>query len=762
MSFLGRMPLRRKITAVIMLTTTSVLMLAFTAQIVLSERQELQEVTGELDTLADIIAENTSAAVVFNDTESAETILYRLHANRAIMGAAIYTPDGKPFVRYRTVPRGTLAEQRNSSASRQDRMESYRAIKLRGKVIGTLYVASDLNDLASATRMQITTGISVMVVALLLAMAMTVVLRRLVTKPFVALSAAAQRVIREKNYAVRVDVSEIREDADLRHVMDAFNEMLGRIEARDDSLRRHQAHLERDVEARTLELSTASRRNQMILDAAGEGIFGLDASGTVTFMNPSAARILGCEADQLIGFDLHGRIHAAEEGEITRRLDECPTCSCRLEASARGTGEAVFRGQDGRRIPVEYTSNVIAGDHGEATSVVVTFRDITERLAVERMKDEFVSTVSHELRTPLTSIRGALGLLGSGLLNTAPAKGQRMLEIALANTDRLGRLINDILDLEKMTAGRVDLNRKVLSADDIIRQAVEAMLPMAERADLRIAVHASSASVYADPDRILQLLINLLSNAIKFSPPGTLIEVMGAVKQNQYRVSVRDRGRGVPEDKLETIFQRFQQVDASDSRDKGGTGLGLAICRTIAEAHGGTIWAEQAGPGSIFTFTVPLSHPDLAVARETNDVTTTWVPAAIRERTDVLLVEDDADLARVVIAALEQDGIRVVHAATGRAAMAALERVLPSLIILDVVLPELDGFEVVSWIRRNTTLQNVPLLVYSAEEVRSGDQERLTLGPTEFVTKSRVSIEEFQQRVIRLLSVVTKGVAGAA
>jgi signal transduction histidine kinase len=258
-------------------------------------------------------------------------------------------------------------------------------------------------------------------------------------------------------------------------------------------------------------------------------------------------------------------------------------------------------------VPIEYTSSTIVDARGNPSGVVVTFRDISERLAVERMKDEFVSTVSHELRTPLTSIRGALGLLGSGLLGNVDHRAKRMVDIAVTNTDRLVRLINDILDLERIDSGRVDLNRAAVVAGDLMIEAVEGLQSFADRAGVTIIAEPSQTGLWGDRDRIVQTLTNLLSNAVKFSPPGTTVRLNGSLADGIFTFAISDEGRGIPEDHLESIFERFKQVDASDSRQKGGTGLGLAICRSIVAAHGGRIWAESdEGQGTTFRFTIPL------------------------------------------------------------------------------------------------------------------------------------------------------------
>ncbi len=239
-------------------------------------------------------------------------------------------------------------------------------------------------------------------------------------------------------------------------------------------------------------------------------------------------------------------------------------------------------------------------------SVFLAFRDLTRRREVDRLKSEFVSVVSHELRTPLTSIHGSLGLLSSGLLGSE--KGRRMLEIAVNNTDRLIRLLNDILDIEKLESGAIHMNRTTCDAGDLIRRSAEVMKSMADEHNITIRVSDVSAAIDADCDRIVQCLTNLLSNAIKFSDPGTSVWISGKVVRDDVQFEVSDHGRGIPEGKRDSIFERFHQVDASDSRRKGGTGLGLAITRSIVLQHGGRIWlTSEAGKGSSFFFTIPLA-----------------------------------------------------------------------------------------------------------------------------------------------------------
>ena len=361
--------------------------------------------------------------------------------------------------------------------------------------------------------------------------------------------------------------------------------------------------------ARTQERGRAEelyRQQEILLDSVADGICGLDRHGLVSFANPAAARLLGAPASRLIGKPVHELLHGAAPADRACGED-CPLRRAAASQYAAAGEDNIFRA-DGSSFPAEYVLTPIL-DQGRFSGSVLSFRDISQRYALDRLKDEFISTVSHELRTPLTSIRGALGLLSSGILGEINEKAANLLRIALTNSDRLVRLINDILDLERIQSGREPLAFRPVQLADIVRQAIEDMQPVAEAAGVQLIHDTTQVEIAADPDRLLQVLTNLLSNAVKFSPPNSTVSVMLRPGVSGVTLSVIDHGRGIPADKLEAIFGRFQQVDASDSRQKGGSGLGLAICRTIVLQHSGRIWAERNPVrGSTFRVFLPY-HP---------------------------------------------------------------------------------------------------------------------------------------------------------
>jgi signal transduction histidine kinase len=280
--------------------------------------------------------------------------------------------------------------------------------------------------------------------------------------------------------------------------------------------------------------------------------------------------------------------------------------------------DEVFWRRDGTAIPVEYSANPLL-DEGRISGMVVAFQDVGERRRLEKMKDEFISTVSHELRTPLTSLRASLGLIHSGSLDKRPEKQRQMVELAIDNCDRLTRLVNDILDFDGAEKRRLPLNREPVEAIDLLRRAADVAHEAATQARMEFRIDAKASPVFADSERVMRVLNELVTNAIKFSPPGTTIQLSAqdtagsgtgdsASGAKEVCFTVADQGRGIAQEKLERIFEPFQQGDASDSRALGGTGLGLALCRSIVEQHDGRIWAEsEVGRGSRFLFTLPAA-----------------------------------------------------------------------------------------------------------------------------------------------------------
>ncbi len=370
-------------------------------------------------------------------------------------------------------------------------------------------------------------------------------------------------------------------------------------------------------------LRESAQRWQGLLEEVHLVVVGLDKTGRVEYVNPFFLQITGYSREEVIGANWFETFLPAQiKVELETFFREL------MQQKGNVTSQHAIATKSGAERIIAWNNTLVQNLSGEVTGTMSIGEDITERQALERMKDEFISVVSHELRTPLTSIHGGLGLISSGLVTPESENGRRILEIAAESTERLVRLVNDILDLERLQSGKMKLSRQRLCAAELLRRAAEEVEIIAESAGITLSVSAREIALEGDRDRLIQVLTNLLSNAIKFSPSGSTVSLtvclwdressIGHGEENQSPMpnsqfatvlfQVTDTGRGIPADKLESIFDRFQQVDASDSRQKGGTGLGLAICKSIILAHGGQIWVESIlGKGSTFYFTLPAT-----------------------------------------------------------------------------------------------------------------------------------------------------------
>ena len=374
----------------------------------------------------------------------------------------------------------------------------------------------------------------------------------------------------------------------------------------NDKLRRE---LEQRVEQRTRSLRQVSQQSQLLINSVGDGVYGVDTAGTVTFVNPRALEVLGYQPDQLVGHEAHATFHATQSDGSPFPPDLCYVTEAIAGHQVTNAEEDSYVRADGLVIPVEVTATPLIDD-GLAIGAVVVFRDVTQRREMDRMKREFVSIVSHELRTPVAAIHGSLGLLAGGAMGGLSASAQRMVDIALVSSDRLGRLINEILDVERIESGMLSMELGSHSCGELIESAASQVQVLAQKAGVRVSIGTTEGQVYADADRVVQTLINLLGNAIKFSDRGGYVSVRSEALGEFIQFAIRDDGRGIPEDKLDQVFARFHQVDSSDARQKGGSGLGLSISRSIVERLGGRIWAENnSAAGVTFFFTLPAQGP---------------------------------------------------------------------------------------------------------------------------------------------------------
>ena len=455
-----------------------------------------------------------------------------------------------------------------------------------------------------------------------------------------------------------------------------------------------------------------------IVESSDDAIVGKTLDGIVLSWNRAAERIFGYTAAEMIGQpiarlvpperldDLPGILRAVRSGE---RVDHFETERVR---------------KDGRRVHVSLTVSPIRDASGRVVGASKIARDVSARrradaereellrvaqkarVAAEnadRAKDQFLAMLAHELRNPLGALRNAILVA-----QRDGARSARALEIAVRQANSLGRLIDDLLDVARFTRGQIKLQRAVVAVASVVDRALETTRPQVEegRHTVSVAVEPADLEIDADPARLEQLLENLLGNAAKYTPPGGSIAVTAERNGDEVCIAVRDSGVGLEPDMLARVFDLFAQADRGLDRRQGGLGIGLTVVRRIAELHGGRVEARSAGLGTGAEFLVRL--PAGSLARPEPPVSELELaPAASGDGADILLIEDNVDAADSLKLLLELYGHHVRVAHDGETGIRMAERAAPDLLLIDIGLPNLDGYRIAERLREHPTLSGV-------------------------------------------------------
>ncbi len=633
------------------------------------------------------------------------------------------------------------------------------------------------------------------------------------------------------------------------------------ITARQAEIEEVNSNIEEIVKSRTEQLNNMAK----IVEQSSDGILTCTADGTIDSWNNGAQGVFGYKEYEIIGKNLSTLVPPEKESLFQNELREKLQQGKRIDAM-----ETRLLHKQGVEIDVLLFAVPWFNESGAYRGCSLTLHNISARKAAERRVSEFYSIVSHELRTPLTSIRGVLGLLESRTVEAETAEGMELLEVARTSSDRLIRLINDMLDLKKIESGKLELRKTKIDVKHLLANGLAALSGVAEEYKINLVTECpEQLHVEADWDKATQILTNLVSNAIKFSPCGETVKVIAERKDSVVRISVCDNGPGIAAKDINRLFDKFQQLDSSDSRNFEGTGLGLAISKALTEEHGGNIGvSSELKKGSTFWFELNLLPEQLsssgghsknarkALIVESNATLTQAISkhlqkhnfsfvvadtvAAAKEQISaglvpdlvlldlqmpdenglllleymktkeqfrdvpviavshnnkeeephlegtaffmdwifdarddasknesmqslermlkftakckVLIVDDDSELRKVIAAQLTSMGLDCIEATDGKEGLQLIESEAPDLVLLDLIMPELDGFAVVNELRQSKQGSQIPLIIYSCKDLDPTEKEALKLGLTRYLVKGEASYKDLIATVEELIS----------
>ena len=476
-----------------------------------------------------------------------------------------------------------------------------------------------------------------------------------------------------------------------------------------------------------LERNAALEQNHLLLETAGEGIFGLDREGRTTFVNPAAAKMLDFTPQELLGRKQHGITHYAKPDGTPNPREDCPICTAVEHGNTFHSDREVFWRRNGTPFPVDYIVQPIRQEQ-QITGCVVTFRDITERKQVEiamrqakdaaeqasYSKSRFLANMSHELRTPLNAILGYSEMLQEELEDLEMGElVPDLKKIRAAGTHLLG-LINDVLDISKIEAGKMDVFLEIFAVEQLLEEVSNTAEPLMEKKnnELHTDFGADLGEIHSDATKLRQMLLNLLSNAAKFTKNGTITLSVAretGEQGEQVRFAVTDTGIGMSAEQQGKIFDAFTQADASTTREYGGTGLGLAISKRFAEMLGGTLSVTSIfGQGSCFTLALPCDSSTLEIqsriaAQETR-------PTAKGLGNIVLLACSDSDLAQEIYHDLSTHGYVVALAVQTEEVLELADKLRPDMIILDQTISDDTPQQLITRLQDSLVFGDIPIL----------------------------------------------------
>ncbi|HXW05373.1 MAG TPA: response regulator [Vicinamibacterales bacterium] len=794
---LRNLSIKRKLMVITMATSSLALLVASAGFLLYDLTAFRARMSDDLVTQAEILGTSSIGPLAFQDERAVADILAALRAKDDTVAAAIYAPDGKLFAAYRrqdaagyVLPPGPEAD--GVRVDHDEHLKVFQTIRLQGELLGTLHIASDMRQWhARLTRY---TGIVavLMLGAAFVAFVLSSRLQTVISEPILALERTMRSVSTQKNFAVRARKAN---DDEVGALIEGFNAMLAEIQQRDaalqganEDLKTRTQELEQEVgerlraqeelkvlnatleqrvaersaaaEQRSLELARSqealenqTRILQSILDSMSDGVIVADEEGRFILVNPAAEDILRV------------RLADAPMGEWASRfgfflpdmLTPYPTDAFPLVQAIRGQAvEAadVYVSHAGAPdgIWISLNATPLKDEAGVLHNGVAVFRDITvhkraeEQLlkakeaaeAANRAKSQFLANMSHELRTPLNAIIGYSEMLQEQAEELEQRESIGDLQKIHAAGKHLQSLIDDILDLSKIEAGKMELFVENFDVAGMIDDVVITIQPLVEKSGNTLRTRYSDALgvMRSDLTKVRQILFNLLSNACKFTRDAAVsLEASRQLDGGRewVQISVSDTGIGMSEEQVERLFQDFTQGDASTTRKYGGTGLGLAISRRFCEMMDGHISVQSAlGKGSTFTLRIPATTEASAAGAAQSSRITAPARTLPSARPPVLVIDDDPLVHDLMSRVLAKEGFDAVCAGSGPEGLALARSLRPIAITLDVVMPGMDGWAVLTALKADPELAEIPVVIVTMTDDR---HMGYALGAADYVSK---------------------------
>ena len=620
--------IRRKLVFIIMLISGSTLLLASLAFVAIDVIRVRKSLVNELSSQAEILAYNSTAALTFNDKDAAKEILAALKYRQSIIAACIFDQEGKVFEVYnRDQPIGELIfpqPQKDDYHFENRHLHLFHKIVLDREVLGTVYIRSDLRQIVSVLNQYSTIGVVVLILAAFIAYLLSSGLQRVISVPIIQLAKVTRTISSEKNYSVR---AEKRSEDELGDLVEAFNEMVSQIQDRDTALRSEHDY------------STG------IINGTPAIILGITPDGTTTFINLAGERITGYSAEELIDRNWWEMLYPGDKQQELAKLFR------EFEKSEMRDYEMNLATKSGDIRTISWNSIHRFDQNGKITEIIGIGNDVTERKRAEeelqkhrehleelvkkrtseleekateleqanirlqeldRLKSIFLASMSHELRTPLNSIIGFTGIILMGMSGEVNEEQKKQLTLVKNSATHLLSLINDILDISKIEAGRAEVSLEEFELDDVVREVVESSTPAVNEKGLEFITELPEDIIlFSDVRRMKQILLNLTNNAIKFTDQGSVKIAARISGDGKLQMSVMDTGIGIKEEDMKKLFMPFQQLDVSLTKQHEGTGLGLSLTKKLVALLGGDISAKsEYGKGSEFTFVIPLKYEE--------------------------------------------------------------------------------------------------------------------------------------------------------